>query len=317
MPYKHVFGPVNSSRLGLSLGLDLLGDKICSYDCLYCESGPTRLQTMRRRPYAAGQEVLAELKHWWVNKRLQPDHITLGGLGEPCLNSDLGSIVSGIKKLVPDIPLAVLTNSSLLGSSLIRKELAQCQVILPSLDSMIPEEFWTLNRPVQKINPNLIAENILRTKQGFKGLIYLEILLVQGINDSGSNLKQMQSFCSKLAPDRLDVLTMTRPGAHSRAKPVDNSALEFWKRSLGASPAQAAGHSAKSDYTKHSLEQISEMVLNSLQRRPQTLQQLALALDLKQLQLKPVLQKLINQQVITVKKMGELEFFTLKRKDQA
>ncbi|MFP4392122.1 MAG: radical SAM protein [Desulfohalobiaceae bacterium] len=317
MPYRYVFGPVDSSRLGFSLGLDLLGQKICSFDCLYCESGPTWLHTFRRRPYAPGEAVLEELEQWWLENSRRPDYITLGGLGEPCLNSDLGRIVSGVKRIAPGLPLAVLTNSSLLGSSLIRKELQQCQVILPSLDTLVREEFLTLNRPVRNMDPYRIAENILRSKEGYKGKIYLEILLVQGINDSELNLQRMRSFVTSLEPDRVDVLSMSRPGSHSKARPVQTDVLESWRRELGAvlgSSPQTRGRSAGKS---SSPLQLQEMVLNSLQRRPQTLQQLVRGLELDETQLDTVLQKLLASQKVLVQDLGAEKFFTLQRNDQA
>ncbi|MFP4214108.1 MAG: radical SAM protein [Desulfohalobiaceae bacterium] len=316
MSYRYVFGPVDSSRLGLSLGLDLLGQKICSFDCLYCESGPTWLHTFRRKPYAPGEAVLAELKQWWLEKRSRPDFITLGGLGEPCLNSDLGRVISGVKRLVPDLPLAVLTNSSLLGSSLIRKELQRCQVILPSLDSLVPEEFQTLNRPAARMDPGKVADNILRTKQGFAGRIYLEVLLVEGINDSQLNLHRMRDFVARLHPDRVDVLTMSRPGSHSSARPVADEVLQAWRQELGAVLGPKPRHGHSTACSSSSPVQLQEMVLASLQRRPQTLQQLASGLGLEESQLEPVLQKLLGESKVATQDLGQENFFTLQRNYQ-
>ncbi|MGM0424739.1 MAG: radical SAM protein [Thermodesulfobacteriota bacterium] len=317
MPYRYVFGPVDSSRLGLSLGLDLLGEKICSFDCLYCESGPTWVHTFRRKPYVPGEAVLAELEQWWLENSRRPDYITLGGLGEPCLNSDLSRIISGVKRLAPDLPLAILTNSSLLGSPLIRKELQRCQVILPSLDSLVPEEFQALNRPAHDMEPGQIAENILRTKEGFQGKIYLEILLVQGINDSELNLQRMQRFLARLNPHRVDVLTMSRPGAHSRARPVQANVLQAWRQELGAVLGPKPQPGSRSACSESSPVQLQEMVLNSLQRRPQTLQHLARGLGLEESQLEPVLQSLLASRKVAVQDLGQEKFFTLQRNDQA
>jgi wyosine [tRNA(Phe)-imidazoG37] synthetase (radical SAM superfamily) len=316
MPYSYVFGPVDSSRLGLSLGLDLLGQKICSFDCLYCESGPTWLHTFRRKPYAPGEEVLAELEQWWLEDRPRPDYITLGGLGEPCLNSDLGRIVTGVKQLLPDLPLAVLTNSSLLGSSLIRKELQRCQVILPSLDSLVAEEFLALNRPAARMDPGKIAENILRFKQGFEGRIYLEILLVQGINDSKLNLERMQRFVSRLKPERVDVLSMSRPGSHSRARPVGKEVLQTWRKELGAVLGPKPQPGSRSACSSISPVQLQEMILSSLQRRPQSLQQLARGLNLDESQLEPVLQRLLDSRKVVLQELAEEKFFRLQRNYQ-
>ncbi len=313
MAYKYIFGPVFSNRLGLSLGLDLLGDKICSYDCLYCESGPTSIKSIKRRPYVPGQDILQEFEHWWRHAEYAPEHITLGGVGEPCLNSDLGLIVSGVKKIAPDVPLAILTNSSLLGSSLIRKELAKCQVLLPSLDSLLAREFWVLNRPVVDMDPGRIAENILTARKEFKGHIYLEVLLVRGLNDSEQNLNKMQEFCTELQANRVDVMTMSRPGAHAQARPVQEETLQLWRESLGAFSGTDKDCSVDPGRTGISTQQLRNTVLNTLHRRPQTLEQMSAALNVHQSLLHTVLQDLLQRKAVYIRELGHLKFFMLTR----
>ncbi len=94
---KHLFGPVLSSRLGRSLGLDLLGGRICSFDCVYCECGPTDLLTRKRKPYVPAADLMAELDQWLARGHTAPDHVTLGGRGEPGLNTDMGEIIRGVR----------------------------------------------------------------------------------------------------------------------------------------------------------------------------------------------------------------------------
>jgi wyosine [tRNA(Phe)-imidazoG37] synthetase (radical SAM superfamily) len=278
MNYRYIFGPVRSRRLGLSLGIDLLGDRICSFDCLYCECGPTKQCTAERRPYAPAGEILDELRRWLERERYSLDHITLGGLGEPCLNSDLGRIVAGVRELAPSTPVAVLTNGSLLPLPEVRRELSGCDVVLPSLDTLVPEEFLRLNRPSEPTDPEAVAGSLLEFASGFDGSLSLEILLVRGVNDSDENLERLRDFCGRLRPNRLDIVTMTRPGAHEGARPVSMQTLHRWQASLRGA---GSGVREKRDYAprvRHAGDAVRSLVLGSLKRRPQSVQQLSRSL---------------------------------------
>lgn len=277
MAYKYVFGPVMSGRLGRSLGLDLLGDRICSMDCVYCEVGATRERTCERRVYVPAADILKELSLWKEEGLEPPDMITLGGLGEPCLNADMEAIILGAKRLFPGIPVAVLTNASLMTDPEVRRELCAADVVLPSLDSLVDEEFARVNRPDETILPEAVAEGLLAFKKEFKGKIFLEILLAEGINDSDENLGKLRIFCQRLAPDRVDVVTLTRPGTVKGVRPVDGEVLSRWRLALGGGGTRQEkrpGHAGK----EMSLERMTAAVTASLSRRPQTAEQLAQAL---------------------------------------
>jgi len=128
---RSVFGPVLSGRLGRSLGLDLLGARICSFDCLYCEAGPTATKTTRRAVYVRPDAILSELA---AHKAMDPspvDAVTLGGLGEPCLNEGIGEIIAGAKRVYPGVPVAILTNSSLLWQDAARADIMGADIVLP------------------------------------------------------------------------------------------------------------------------------------------------------------------------------------------
>jgi len=110
--YKHIFGPVPSRRLGMSLGVDLIPHKVCSLNCIYCECGKTNNLTTERKEYIPYDEVTNELDHYF-NTNPNPDYITFSGSGEPTLNSRIGDILEFIKNKKPDVPIAVLTNGTL------------------------------------------------------------------------------------------------------------------------------------------------------------------------------------------------------------
>lgn len=290
MQERFVFGPVTSSRLGRSLGLDLLGRKICSFDCLYCEVGVTQLLTCERRPYVTAAELLDELAAWKESHAgCRLDHVTLGGSGEPTLNSELAEILLGAKRLFPGVPTAVLTNSSLLDDPRAREELRLADVVLPSLDSLVESEFLRVNRPRKGIELASIVRGLEAFRREYAGRIFLETLLVAGVNDTPANLEALTAFCRNFGADRVDVTTLSRPGAYASASPADRSRLAEFRAALGEKEKIAApvaigegiGHNCQAGLgagVSKEDEQREQRVLASLLRRPQTGPQLAEAL---------------------------------------
>ena len=278
MKYKYVFGPVMSGRLGRSLGLDLLGDRICTMDCVYCEVGATRELTVERRPYVPATEILRELAEWKTEGFEPPDIITLGGLGEPCLNSEMADVIAGARKLFPDTDIAVLTNATLMTDPEVRRELCMADVVLPSLDSLVANEFMDLNRPVDGVAPEGVADGIVAFRKEFNGKIFLEILLAEGKNDSDENLGRLKTFCQRLAPDRVDVVTLTRPGTVKGVRPVDGEVLSRWRMALESGKHRVETRSMSSAKAIRP-DQVVDHVRASLARRPQTASQLAQALN--------------------------------------
>jgi len=286
-PQQYVFGPVGSGRLGLSLGLDLLGARICTFDCLYCEAGATEALTTRRKPYVAARRILDELAAWKAAGHPAPEAVTLGGMGEPCLNTDCGDIIAGARELFPDVPVAVLTNSSLLPDPDVRKALGLADIVLPSMDTLVEAEYQRLNRPHRDIGLEAVRRGLLDFRAGFGGAIFLEILLLAGINDTGENLRLLREFCDELGPTRVDVVTMSRPGAHPGATAVAGEVLTRFRESLGAaSPAASArpdGHgpaalAARAGRDGETPEALAARIAASVARRPQTAMGLAKAL---------------------------------------
>ena len=290
MSYRFVFGPVLSSRLGRSLGLDLLEKKICSFDCLYCEVGPTPERTVKRGVYAPTELLLRELAHWREHHEITPDYVTLGGSGEPCLHSEMGRIITEVRNIVPGVPVAVLTNASLMSDPQVRRELALADAVLPSLDTLVPKEFQRCNRPHPDISLQDIKDGLLAFRNEFKGRIFLEVLLCAQLNDSNENLALLREFVRQLQPDRVDVTTLSRPGAYAGGKAADAATLQRFRQVLeplahGADAQRtiASGntlvHNGDSNETSAPEAQLAEEVYQSLRRRPQTVEQLAHALQ--------------------------------------
>ena len=298
MGYRYVFGPVASGRLGRSLGLDLLGEAVCTLDCQYCEVGRTTRLTVHREPYVPARDILNELASWAATATRTPDHVTLGGMGEPCLNSDMGAVIRGAREILPGVPVAVLTNATLLTDAGVRSELATADVVLPSMDTLVPEEFAALNRPHPSLDLAAMTRALLDFREQFQGRLYLEVLLVRGMNDSRRNLSLLTEFCRSLRPHRVDVVTMTRPGASRSAAPVDEETLALWREALSAetgptTASAAPGTGARISPADAAAPQaLQETIMASVSRRPQTARQLAFALDVPEAQARAALDDL-------------------------
>ena len=304
--YRSIFGPVRSSRLGLSLGLDLLGAPICSMDCLYCEVGKTRTLTRERRRWVRGETVLAELSAYSRENRA-PEVVTLGGLGEPCLNLDMGMIIEGARKIYPGLPVAVLTNATLLTDATVRAELMGADIVLPSLDSLVEDEFAAVNRPAAGITAAACARGIMEFRELFAGRIFLEVLLCKGLNDSQANLEMLADYVGRISPDRVDVVTLSRPGAYAEATAADTETLARFAGRLGAKPRAAdrqieAGRASKAETASSSPltdEAFREIVLSSLRRRPQTPGQISDALGVDEERVRALLHRLESEGAVT------------------
>ncbi|MDQ7032299.1 MAG: radical SAM protein [Desulfonauticus sp.] len=301
---KYVFGPVNSSRLGRSLGIDLLAKKICSFDCLYCEVGKTVIKTLKRDIYVDPEPILQELEQWFKSGYIVPDVITFGGSGEPCLNACLGFLAKEIKKRY-NFPLALLTNSSLLTDENIFSELEPFNFILPSLDSLVQEEFVKINRPVQGLGVKEIKQGLLNLKKFFNGKIFLEIFLLPHVNDSKTNLALLKEFIVKFNPDRVDVVTLTRPGTYVH-QAAPKQTLSLWKNELNIKKQSQPNFNSKKQKNKvnlHynlSLKEIQSLVLSSLARRPQTKEDLSKALGLSLKQVEEAINELEQKKQIVI-----------------
>ncbi len=300
-PQSLVFGPVRSGRLGASLGLDLLGAKICSFDCLYCEVGVTRALTGVRKPYVPADKLLGELAYRLFAPHAPFDVITLGGMGEPTLNSQMGEIIKGVRELAPGVPVAVLTNSSLMADPHVRAELALADMVLPSMDSLIPAEFNRINRPQPGTSLTDIRQGLLAFGREYPGKIFLEVLVLAGVNDSEENLARLEALCRELNPHRVDVVTMTRPGAYIEAQPAPPATLERFRQVLsplaqcGEIPEKARQFgSALDSNTSMTVHVLEAEILQSLSRRPQTAAQLAQGLGVDEIRVAELLPGLVE-----------------------
>ncbi len=216
----HIYGPVPSRRLGRSLGIDLVPYKACSYDCVYCQLGRTTCHTSRRRSYVDPAEVLTELKGR-LSRGPAPDYISLAGSGEPTLCRGLEELISGIKALTR-IPVAVITNGSLLSRLPVAEALLSADLVVPSLDAGDEKTFRLINRPCRGIGFGEMARGLVEFGQSFRGRLDLEVFLVAGLNDSADQVKRIARLAERIAPRRVQLNTVARPPAESWAGAVSD-----------------------------------------------------------------------------------------------
>lgn len=216
---SYFYGPVYSRRLGFSLGVDLFPEKTCSFDCVYCQLGPGKKKLIRRVSGVNIPELKQELKAI-VSKKPRIDFITISGSGEPTLHKNLDKIIKAIKAVSRGkYPLCVITNSSLLYRNKVREELKPADVIIPSLDAITLKTFRNINKPHVGINPKKLLGGLIKLRREFKGKIWLEVMLVKGVNDSLSEAKKFREIIKRINPDKLQLNLPVRPSARGAKLP--------------------------------------------------------------------------------------------------
>ena len=221
--FQYVYGPVPSRRLGRSLGIDLVPFKTCTYDCVYCQLGRTTNKTIERKEYVAVEEVLAELERKLAAGDV-PDYISLAGSGEPTLNSGIGDLIGKIKGLT-DIPVAVLTNGSLLWMSEVQDALMAADLVLPSLDAGDEHLFRYVNRPHGDISFERMVDGLAAFTKRFPGEVWLEVLLLAGVTGIPSEVKKIAALAERIGPARVQLNTVSRPPAEEFALPLSTDQM--------------------------------------------------------------------------------------------
>ena len=232
---KYIYGPLKSRRIGFSLGLSLTPYKICSFDCVYCQLGKTTVKTKARKDYVKSVEIIEELKSWLTHNPEEAkalNYITLSGSGEPTLNTNLEQLIQGIKKLTA-VPVAVITNASLLADSEVRGELLKADLIVPSLDAVNPKAFQAIDRPHAEIDLQKIIEGLVNLRKEFRGKIWLEVMLVKGINDDLRHIKKLNDAIEAINPDKIQLNSPVRTTAEANIFAVDKAKLRKIKEILG------------------------------------------------------------------------------------
>ncbi|HEX9934676.1 MAG TPA: radical SAM protein [bacterium] len=267
--YRHVYGPVPSKRLGRSLGVDLVPFKTCTYDCIYCQLGRTTIKTAEPKAYDTSEVICSELERK-LSFGPPPDYISLAGSGEPTLNAGIGELIAKIKGMT-SIPVAVLTNGSLLWRDEVRAAIMAADLILPSLDAGDEDMFQYVNRPHRDISFERMITGLGDFVRVYPGVVWLEVFLLAGVTAIPSEIRKIDALLCKIRPKRVQLNTVTRPPAEEFAYAVSEDQMESLKK-LFTETVEIISRRAPAESPDLQTGQSRADILSLLRRRPCTLE---------------------------------------------
>lgn len=303
----YIFGPVPSRRLGLSLGVDLIPHKTCSFDCIYCQVGKTTDKRTENKDFYEPLEILSQLR-----KRLgerHPDTITLAGSGEPTLHKGLKEIINGIKKIT-DIPLALLTNGSLFWRQEVIDAALGADIILPTLSAGTEGTFRRIHRPHPEITLAKVLEGLGRLRNSFSGKILLEVMLVKGVNDQDHEIEALRDAITQVAPDRIQLNTVVRPPSESYATGLDSERLEQIRRFFGDNAEIIASPAPGDSPRKSSI--LERDLVEMMRRRPVTAQDISSVTGESLEKINQLVEELLSRRVIEERLHEGRLYYTVK-----
>ncbi len=312
MTENHIFGPVNSRRLGRSLGIDLLPFKTCSYDCVYCECGATNSLTTKRAEFFPTEEVIAQLDKV-LAKGPTLDYITFAGSGEPTLSLSIGRIIRHLKTTYPQYNVAVLTNGSLLGNKEVRDDLARADLVIPTLTSASQDTFERIHRPCPGLLTKTIINDILEFRKEFQGKMWLEIFLIPDQNTSAEELAALREIIQMIRPARIQLNTLDRPATEDWVTAPDPEELEnirkyFTKLQI---PVDVAGVCCEQPDICIAGESTHAQILKTLQIRPCTVEDLASMTGLHHHEVAKYLSRLLDNGTVHVERGKRGVFYSV------
>jgi wyosine [tRNA(Phe)-imidazoG37] synthetase (radical SAM superfamily) len=299
-----IFGPVASRRFGKSLGIDLSPyEKVCNYDCLYCELSSTPMDGMEERRFVEVDEVMEALEKSLSEYR-DIDILTVTANGEPTLYPDLEKLVVEIKRRYPDMPVLILSNGSKVGDESIRRALSRFDMVKLSMDCATAGCFKKLDRPTEEVDIDDIKRGMIRFAREYDGELIVEILVVAGLNDKESEMDELNRFLLDVSPDRIDIGTLDRPPAYD-VKAVGYSRLR--ELSMRFDPSLHVHITSRKDITDIEPSRYSESeILDTISRRPLTPDDVELLMDADS---RKRLEKLLDDGEIEKKSVNGIIFF--------
>jgi wyosine [tRNA(Phe)-imidazoG37] synthetase (radical SAM superfamily) len=258
-----VFGPVPSRRLGFSLGIDIVPYKYCSFDCIYCQLGRTTCKEIERTSFAEPDVIVRQVIEKQKGEQYI-DFLTVSGSGEPTLNRDIGWIITELKKKT-SLPIAVITNGSLLYRDDVRQDLARADVVLPSLDAPTEAAFQKINCPHPALSLNQTVWGLKAFRREYGGAIWLEIMLINNLNNDLEAINIFKNIISNIAVDKIQLNTVNRPPADVNATRLDIKSLDSICNLLG--PKCEAVRAFDRTKRKEGGDDWAEHLLDTLKRR--------------------------------------------------
>ena len=263
---KYVFGPVPSRRLGQSLGVDTIPIKTCNWNCVYCQLGRTLPLNNERKEYVPTEEILAEVREALAkHKKGEIDWVTFVGSGEPLLHSRMGYLIQQVKGMT-DLPVAVITNGSLLYLPPVRHELILADAVLPTLDAGTGRLYHKINRPHPEITFKRLVEGLIAFRQEYPGKLWVEVMLVRDLNDTPQALWNIAKVLQKIKPDAVHINLPTRPPAETWVQPPREERLMQALAILGS--IATIVHPAAGSFDLSGYDTLVDAIIGIITRHP-------------------------------------------------
>jgi wyosine [tRNA(Phe)-imidazoG37] synthetase (radical SAM superfamily) len=273
---KYIFGPVPSRRLGRSLGIDTIPLKTCNWNCVYCQLGRTIPLTNERREYIPAEDILFEAEQVLRSLKAEEiDWVTFVGSGEPTLHNRIGWLIRQIKSLT-DKPVAVITNGSLLYLPEVREELSAADAILPTLDAGNAKLYRKINRPHRDNSFERLINGLLAFRKEYSGKLWVEVMLVHGMNDTEKTLHEITDILEQVHPDEVHINLPTRPPVETWVQPPDEEGLMRALAILGK--VARVVHPAEGSFDLSGSENIVDAIVGIITRHPMREEELVRAL---------------------------------------
>ncbi|MRI83349.1 MAG: radical SAM protein [Nitratiruptor sp.] len=302
---RYTFGPINSRRFGRSLGIDLSpGTKSCTFDCLYCELAPAK-PTGKIPDPPPPEPILHEVRQQLARFR-DLDVLTITANGEPTLYPYLDQLIEGLHQIKGKSQLLILSNASRIINPSLRASLAKLDMVKLSLDCATQRCFQRLDRPMKGIKIQSIIQGMERFRQEYRGMLIIEILVVQGINDKESEFRALNEALQRIRPDRVDIGTIDRPPAY-RVAPVTYQRLFELSRSIHNLPLAIL--TRHTDQTASPITLTSQELLHLLAHRPLSQEDVHILLAPET---RNLLQELVNQGRVWLEQRGKISFYRAK-----
>ncbi|MDD5070021.1 MAG: radical SAM protein [Candidatus Omnitrophica bacterium] len=305
---NYCYGPVPSRRLGSSLGIDIIPSKRCSFNCCYCQVGKTLQKTSRRFSYVDCEKLKKELIQI-IKRKPVIDCITLAGSGEPTLHKNLDRIISVVRKVTKRrYPICLITNGSLLYRKTVRDEIKDVDIIMPSLDAANEKTFLKINSPCEGITLDKVLKGLIALRREFKKEIWLEIMLVGGVNDTVGEARAFKVLVDNIKPDKLQINLPVRPSWKKVSLP-DLKKVNLLKNIIDPK----ARIIVSSAGMKSSLQtfNLKKEIIMFLKRRPATLADLEKTFSESKNKINSSLRQLERDLIITAKFSNNKKYFIL------
>ena len=301
----YIIGPVNSRRLGKSLGVDLIPKKICTQNCIYCQIMiNTTNKTLNRKEWVPFDEIIKQMKE---KLYCDPDIITITGCGEPTLFSRIGELIERLRSLT-DKKIAVLTNGSLLWMPEVRKELINADIVMPNLDAGNEITYQRVNRPHKDLSFEEIVDGLISFRELFSNQYWLEIFLLEGITANNDQIEKLHKITERISPDRIQFNTVTKPTWEYCPGAVSVEKMKHYCKLFG-NKAEIIADYIEID-TEKDLGISKDELIKFLKKEPCTLNAISENFNLNRMEIIKFIDKLYSKEKINSEKRdGEMYYW--------